>query len=157
MKQYFIFLGLENMDNITDMRYSLNRVSPIFGEQQIPVQSPILEIQHQHPDIEWGQINKTFLCSTGCWHTNRKEGASLYDPNQSVENHLWGEAAGPDNETQGNTSTYHQHKCGLMFQIPFQKPPRGCTQYKLVLLAKLLTDIHSHPTRGPGKKVSKQK
>ena len=33
------FSRIRNVDNITDMGYSLNRVSPIFGEQQTPAQS----------------------------------------------------------------------------------------------------------------------
>ena len=33
------FSRIRNMDNITDMGYSLNRVSSIFGEQQTPAQS----------------------------------------------------------------------------------------------------------------------
>ena len=35
------FSRIRNVDNIIDMGYSLNRVSPIFGEQQTPVQSSI--------------------------------------------------------------------------------------------------------------------
>ena len=31
------FSRIRNVDNTTDMGYSLNRVSPIFGEQQTPV------------------------------------------------------------------------------------------------------------------------
>ena len=45
------FSRIRNVDHITDMGYSLNRVSPIFGERWTPVQSQTLEIPHQHPDI----------------------------------------------------------------------------------------------------------
>ena len=54
------------MDHITDMGYSLNRVSPIFEEQTDPCADPqTLEIPHQHPGHNVGHINKNF-CSTGC-------------------------------------------------------------------------------------------
>ena len=53
-----------------------------------------------------------------------KEGHHHMTPTVQWKNHLRGEAAGPDNETQGtqapttNTNTTNG-------QIPFQNPPRG--------------------------------
>ena len=40
-------------------------------------------------------------------------------------------------------------------QILFHNPPEKCTQYSWSYWPKKTTDIHSHPTRGLGKKASK--
>ena len=53
------FSRIRNMDNITDMGYSLNRVSPIFGEQgQTPVQSTNPRNPTSIPRQKKGHINK---------------------------------------------------------------------------------------------------
>ena len=46
------------MDHITDMGYSLNRVSPIFGEQQTPAQSTNPRNPMSTPRHKKGHINK---------------------------------------------------------------------------------------------------
>ena len=81
------FSRIRNVDNITDMGYSLNRVSPIFGEQQIPTQPSNPRNPMSTPRHKVGQINKNSFVPQGAdmQHEGR---ASLYDPNQSVENHL---------------------------------------------------------------------
>ena len=87
------------MDNITDMGYSLNRVSPIFREQQTPVQPTNPRNPMSTPRQKTVQINKHSFVPQGA-DTQHEGRASPYDPNQSVENHLRGEAAGPYKETQ---------------------------------------------------------
>ena len=82
------FSRIRNVDNITNMGYSLNRVSPIFGEQQTPVQSANPRNPTSTPRHKMGQINKHSFVPQGA-DTRQHEGrASLYDPDHSVENHL---------------------------------------------------------------------
>ena len=81
------FSRIRNVDNITDMGYSLNRVSPIFGEQQTPAQSANPRNPTSTPRHKTGHINKHSLVSQGA-DTKHEGRASPYDPNQSVENHL---------------------------------------------------------------------
>ena len=54
-----------------------------------------------------------------------KEGLSPYDPDQSVEIHLRGEAAHTDSGTQAPATTSNMTNG----QIPLQNPPKRCTQY----------------------------
>ena len=75
------------MDNITDMGYSLNRVSPIFREQQTPAQSANPRNPTSTPRQKMGQINKHSFIPQGA-DTQHEGRASPYDPNRSVENHL---------------------------------------------------------------------
>ena len=120
------FSRIRNVDNITDMGYSLNRVSPIFGEQQTPAQSTNPRNLMSTPRHKSGHINKNSVPQGADTQHDRR--ASLYDPDHSVENHLQSEAAGSDNQTQGaqapttNTNTNNN-------QIPFQNPQRCVTQY----------------------------
>ena len=86
--------------NITDMGYSLNRVSPIFGEQQTPAQSSNPRNPTSTPRQKSKHVNNNPIASQGA-DTQHEGWASPYDPDRSVENHLQGEAAGPDYETQG--------------------------------------------------------
>ena len=114
------FSRIRNMDNITDMGYSLNRVSPIFGEQQTPAQSANPRNPTSTPRQKTGHINKHSFVPQGA-DTQHEGRASPYDPDRSVENHLQGEAAGPYNKTQGAqapaTNTHMTNG-----QIPFQNP-----------------------------------
>ena len=87
------------MDHITDMGYSLNRVSPIFGEQRTPAQSTNPRNPTSTPRRNTGHINKNSVPQGA--DTQHDGRASPYDPNRSVENHLQGEAAGSNNQTQG--------------------------------------------------------
>ena len=75
------------MDNITDMGYSLNRVSPIFGEQQTPAQPANPRNPTSTPRHKMGEINKHSFVPQGA-DTQHEGRASPYDPDQSVENHL---------------------------------------------------------------------
>ena len=59
------FSRIRNLDHITDMGYSLNRVSPIFGDQQTPAQSTNPRDPTSTPRRNTGHINKKFH-STGC-------------------------------------------------------------------------------------------
>ena len=81
------FSRIRNVDNITDMGYSLNRVSPIFGEQQTPVQSSNPRNPTSTPRQKTGHINKHSFVPQGA-DTQHEGRASPYDPDQSVENHL---------------------------------------------------------------------
>ena len=62
-----------------------------------------------------------------------------------MENHLQGEAAGPDNETQG-TQAPTTNTNMTNGPIPFQNP-REVYPIQLVLQFQVAIDIHSHPTR----------
>ena len=73
------FSRIRNVDNITDMGYSLNRVSPIFGEQQTPAQSANPRNPTSTPRHKTGQINKHSLVSQGA-DTQHEGRASPYDP-----------------------------------------------------------------------------
>ena len=74
------FSRIRNMDHITDMGYSLNRVSPIFGEQQTPAQSTNPRNPTSTP-----RHKKSVPQGADTQHDRR---ASPYDPDCSVENHL---------------------------------------------------------------------
>ena len=115
------------MDNITDMGYSLNRVSPIFGEQQTPAQSSNPRNPTSMPRQKTGQINKHSFVLQGA-DTQHEGRASPYDPDRSVEIHLRGEAAHPDNGTQ-STQAPATNTNMTNGQILFQNPPKRCTQY----------------------------
>ena len=82
------------------MGYSLNRVSPIFREQQTPLQSSNPRNPMSTPRQNSKHVNNNPIASQGA-DTQHEGWASPYDPDRSVENHLQGEAAGPDYETQG--------------------------------------------------------
>ena len=116
------FSRIRNVDNITDMGYSLNRVSPIFRDQQTPAQSANPRNLTSTPRHKRGHINKNSVPQGA---DKQQDGrASPYDPDRSVENHLQGEAAGSDNQTQGvqapttNINTTNS-------QIPFQNLQRS--------------------------------
>ena len=81
------FSRIRNLDNITDMGYSLNRVSPIFREQQTPAQSSNPRNPMSTPRQKLGHLNKHSFVpqGTGVQHEGR---TSPYDPDLSVENHL---------------------------------------------------------------------
>ena len=51
--------------NITDMGYSLNRVSPIFGEQQTPVQSLKPRNPMSTPRQKSNHVNKNPIALQG--------------------------------------------------------------------------------------------
>ena len=148
------FSRIRNVDNITDMGYSLNRVSPIFREQQTPAQSANPRNPTSMPRHKTGQINKHSFVPQGA-DTRQQDGrASLYDPDRSVENHLRGEAAGQDNETQGaQAPTTYTNTTNM--QIPFQNPLRSVpnTIGPTVVGSKRYSQP---PNKGPGKKASKQ-
>ena len=80
------------------MGYSLNRVSPIFGEQQTPAQSTNPRDPTSTPRCNTGHINKNSVPQGA--DTQQGGRASPYDPDRSVENHLQGEAAGSNIQTQ---------------------------------------------------------
>ena len=101
-----------------------------------------------------GQINKHSFVPQGA-DTRQHEGrASPYDPDCSVENHLRGEAAGQDNETQGaqapttNTNTTN-------VQIPFQNPLRSVPNTTGPVISGG-NRYSQPPNKGLGKKASKQ-
>ncbi len=93
------FSRIRNLDHITDMGYSLNRVSPILGDQQTPAQSTNPRDPTSTPRHNTGHINKDSVPQGADTQQGRR--ASPYDPDRSVENHLEGEAAGSNNNAQG--------------------------------------------------------
>ena len=120
------FSRVRNIDHITDMGYSLNRVSPHIWRTTDNLRSPqTLEIPHQHPDITWDTLIK-ILFHRVLTH-NRMEGHHCMTPDRSVENHLRGQAAGSDNPTRGaqapTTNTNATNN-----QIQFQNTQRCATQ-----------------------------
>ena len=93
------FSRIRNLDHITDMGYSLNRVSPILGDQQTPAQPMNPRNPTSTPRCNTGHINKDSVPQGA--DTQQGGRASPYDPDRSVENHLEGEAAGSNNNAQG--------------------------------------------------------
>ena len=83
---------------------------------------------------------------------NRAGRASPYDPDRSVENHLRGQAAGSDNQTQGaqapTTNTINNNN-----QIQFQNTQRHVTSTTGPTGQR--DNRYSQPSnKGPGKKAS---
>ena len=143
------FSRIRNVDNITDMGYSLNRVSPIFGEQQTPVQSSNPRNPASTRRQKTGHINKDSFVPQGT-DTQHEGRASPYDPDQSVEIHLRGEAAHPDNGTQAPVTNLNTTNA----QIPFQNPPRGVTSTTGPTVSS--SNRYSQPpNKGLGKKAPK--
>ena len=133
--------------NITDMGYSLNRVSPILGEQQTPAQSANPRNPTSTPRQKSKHVNNNPIASQGA--DKQHEGrASPYDPDRSVENHLQGEAAGPDYETQGAQAPTTNN-----MRIPFQNPPR-CVPSTTGSTGQSNNRYSQPPNKGPGKKAS---
>ena len=133
------------------MGYSLNRVSPIFGEQQTPAQSSNPRNLTSTPRQKMGHINKHSFVPQGA-DTQNEGRASPYDPDRSVEIHLRSGTASPDNGTQGtqapatNTNTTN-------VQIPFQNP-RGVPSTTSPT-GQSNNRCSQPPNKGPGKKASK--
>ena len=114
------FSRIRNMDNITNMGYSLNRVSSILRDQQTPVQSANPRNSTSTPRHQTRQINKNSFVPQGA-DTQHEGRVSPYDPDRSVENHLQGETASPDDETQGTQApTTNTNMTNV--QVPFQNP-----------------------------------
>ena len=138
------------MDHITDMGYSLNRVSPILGDQQTPAQSTNPEIRRQHPDVTRDTLIKV-LFHRGA-DTQQGGRASPYDPDRSVENHLRDPAAGSNNQTQGaqapTPNTVNNNN-----PIPFQNSQKHVTNATGPTGQR--DNKYSQPSnKGPGKKAS---
>ena len=74
------FSRIRNMDNITDMGYSLNRVSPILGDQQTPAQSANPRNPTSTPRQRSKHVNNNPIASQGA-DTQHEGWASPYDPN----------------------------------------------------------------------------
>ena len=146
------FSRIRNVDNITDMGYSLNRVSPIFREQQTPAQSANPRNPTSTPRQKMGHINKHSFVPQGA-DTQHKGRSSPYDPNRSVENHLRSEADGPDNRMQGaqapatNTNMTNG-------QISFQNPLRSVPS-TTGPTGQSNNRYSQPPNKGLGKKVSR--
>ena len=132
------------------MGYSLNRVSPILGEQQTPAQSTNPRNPMSTPRCNMGHINKNSVPQGA--DTQQGGRASPYDPDRSVENHLRGQAAGSNNQTQGAqapTPNTINNNNPIQFQnsqkhVTSATGPTGQRDYK-----------YSQPSnKGPGKKAS---
>ena len=82
------FSRIRNMDNITDMGYSLNRVqSHFWGTTNSLRKSSNPRNPMSMPRQKMGQINKHSFVPQGA-DTQHEGRASPYDPNRSVEIHL---------------------------------------------------------------------
>ena len=103
------------------------------------------------PRHKRGHINKNSVPQGA--DTQQDGRASPYDPDHSVENHLQGEAAGPDNQTQGaqapTTNTNNTNN-----QIPFQN--QRCVPNAAGPSVPVSNRYSQPPNKGLGKKVSKQ-
>ena len=133
------------------MGYSLNRVSPILGEQQTPVQSTNPRNPMSTPRRNTGHINKNSVPQG----TDTQQGgrASPYDPDRSVENHLRGQAAGPDNPPQGAQAPTTTNTNNTNNQIQFQTTQRRVTSATGPTGQR--DNRYSQPAnKGPGKKAS---
>ena len=129
------FSRIRNVDNMTDMGYSLNRVSPIFREQgQTPAQSTKPRNPTSTPRHRAGHINKNSFVPQGA-DTQHDGRSSPYDPDQSVEKQM----------VQTTEHRMHKHlPQTLMVKIRF----RIREVYPVQLVPQFqVADIHSHPTR----------
>ena len=143
------FSRIRNIDRITDMGYSLNRVSPILGEQQTPAQSTKPRNPMSTPRRNAGHINKGSVPQGA--DTQQGGRTSPYDPDRSVENHLREQAAGSNNQTQSaqaptpNTTNNNP--------IPFQNSQKRATN--ITGPAGQRGNKYSQPSnKGLGKKAS---
>ena len=132
------------------MGYSLNRVSPIFGEQQTLAQSTNPRDPTSTPRCKMGHINKNSVSQSADTQQGRR--ASPYDPDRSVENHLRDQAAGSNNHAQGAqapTPNAINNNNQIQFQIT-QKRVTGATGP-----TGQSDNRYSQPAyKGPGKKAS---
>ena len=148
------FSRIRNLDNITDMGYSLNRVSPIFGEQQTPAQSSNPRNPMSTPRQKSGHLNKHSFVpqGTGIQHEGR---TSPYDPNLSVENHLQNDTTHPGDGAQGmHTTATSTNTANFNGQTSFQNPPRGVTSTNSST-GPSNNRYSQPPNKGPGKEASK--
>ena len=144
------FSRIRNIDHITDMGYSLNRVSPILGDQQTPAQSTNPRDPTSTPRRNKGHINKDSV-SQGA-DTQQGGRASPYDPDRSVENHLQDQAAGSNNNTQGAQAPTH-NAINNNDQIQFQNTQKCVTSATSPTGQR--DNRYSQPAnKGPGKKAS---
>ena len=116
------FSRIRNIDHITDMGYSLNRVSPIFREQWTPAQFTNPRNLMSTSRRNTGHINKNSVPQGADTQHDRR--ASPYDPDCSVENHLRGQAAGSNNQTQGAQAPTTNTNATNNNQIQFQNTQR---------------------------------
>ena len=148
------FSRIRNLDNITDMGYSLNRVSPIFGEQQTPGQSSNPRNLMSTPRQKSGHLNKHSFVpqGTGIQHEGR---TSPYDPDLSVENHLRNDTAHPGDGAQGTqTTATSTNTANFNGQTSFQNPPRGVASTN-GSTGPSNNRYSQPPNKGLGKKASK--
>ena len=118
------FSRIQNIDRITDMGYSLNRVSPILGEQQTPAQSTKPRNPTSTPRRNVGHINKSSVPQV-LIH-NRAEGHHLMTPTARLRTIYREQAAGSNNQTQSaqapTPNTINNNN-----SIPFQNSQKRVT------------------------------
>ena len=126
--------------NMTDMGYSLNRISPILGEQQTPAQSTNPRNPTSTPRHRTGHINKILLLHRVLTH-NMKDGHHHMTPTDQ-----WKTICEAKQLVQTMKHKVHKHllliTCKSLFRTPQDMYP-----VQLVPLANVTSDIHSHPTR----------
>ena len=95
------FSRIRNVDNITDMGYSLNRVSPIFGEQG---QTPAQSTKPRNPKINTKTKKRDILINI-LFHRvlihDRKVRHHRMTPTNQWRTICEVKAAGSDSKTQG--------------------------------------------------------
>ena len=144
------FSRIRNVDHITDMGYSLNRVSPIFGEQRTPAQSTNPRNPTSTPRHNVGHINKNSVPQGA--DTQQGGRASPYDPDRSVENHLQGQTIGSNNQTRGaQAPTTNRNNTNN--QIQFQNTQR-CVPSTTGPTGQCDNRYSQPSNKGPGKKAS---
>ena len=103
------FSRIRNLDNIADMGYSLNRVSPIFGEQQTPAQSSNPRNLTSTPRQKLGHLIKHSLVPTGYWHTTWREDITIWSRPFSWKSFVkWHSSSKWQSTEYANNS--HKHK-----------------------------------------------
>ena len=144
------FSRICNMDHITDMGYSLNRVSPIFGEQRTPAQSTNPRNPTSTLRRNVGHINKNSVPQGADTQQGGRD--SPYDPDRLVENHLRNQAFGSNNQTQGaQAPTINTNNTNN--QIQFQNNQRYAPSTNCPTGQR--DNRYSQPSnKGPGKKAS---
>ena len=144
------FSRVQNTDHITDMGYSLNRVSPIFGEQRTPAQSTNPRNPTSTPRCNVGHINKNSVPQGADTQQDRR--ASLYDPDHLVENHLRGQASSSNKQTQG-AQAHATNTNVTNSQIQFQNTQR-CVPSTTGPTGQCDNRYSQPSNKGPDKKAS---
>ena len=134
------FSRIRNVDNITDMGYSLNRVSPIFGEQQTPAQSSNPRNPMSTPRHKSKHVNNNPIASQGA-DTQHEGGHHHMTP--IVQ---WKTICEVKHLVQTMKHRVHKHLLLITCEFLF-RTPQDVYPVQPVPLARATIDTHSLPTR----------